>query len=137
MSAEGFQVIDTEKVDDSIIKRDSMKIYYQSGANVDAEKSQIKFCFEENHNFIQKVNSYLEFDKRVSRAGGNPFTNVAPGNDITRLAKNAFAYTLHDARLSSSTRVEIEQNKYVSPISTIMRLVTQKYGDLSTYFKIY
>ena len=32
--------------------------------------------------------------------------------------------------------MEIEQNKYVGPISTIMRLVTQKDGNLSTYFDI-
>ena len=65
MSAEGFQLIDNEKIDDSIIKRDFIKIYHQSGANVDAENSQIKFYFGENHNFIQVGNGYLEFDIRV------------------------------------------------------------------------
>ena len=40
MSAEDFQLIDDEKIDDSIIKRDFIKIYHQSGANVDAESSQ-------------------------------------------------------------------------------------------------
>ena len=136
MSAEDFQLIDNEKIDDSIIKRDFIKIYHQSGANVDAENSQIKFYFGENHNFIQVGNGYLEFDIRVRRADGNAFTIVAPGNDIIRLVNNAFAYTIHDARISSSSGVEIEQNKYVGPISTIMRLVTQKDGDLSTYFDI-
>ena len=63
-------------------------------------------------------------------------TIVAPGNDIIRLVNNAFAYTIHDARISTSAGVEIEQNKYVGSISTIMRLVTQKDGDLSTYFDI-
>ena len=43
MSAEDFQLIDNEKVDDSIIKRVFIKIYHQSGANVDAENSQILF----------------------------------------------------------------------------------------------
>ena len=41
MSAEDFQLIDTERSDDSIIKRDFIKFYHQSGANVDAENSQI------------------------------------------------------------------------------------------------
>ena len=49
---------------------------------------------------------------------------------------NAFAYTIHDARISTSAGVEIEQNKYVGPISTIMRLVAEKDGNLSTYFDI-
>ena len=135
MSAEDFQLIDDSKIDDSIIKRDFIKIYHQSGANVDAENSQIKFYSGENHNFIQVGNAYLEFDIRVRRANGNAFAiGLAPGGDIIRLVNNAFAYTIHDARISSSAGVKIEQNKYVGPISTIMRLVTQKDGDLSTYF---
>ena len=137
MSAEDFQLIDDSKIDDSIIKRDFIKIYHQSGANVDAENSQIKFYFGENHNFIQVGNGYLEFDIRVRRADGNAFAiGIAPGADIFRLVNNAFAYIIHDARISSAAGVEIEQNKYVGPVSTIMRLVTQKDGDLSTYFDI-
>ena len=73
MSAEDFQLIDDEKIDDSIKKRDFIKIYYQSGANVDAENAQIKFYFGENHNFIQVSNGYLEFDLRVRKANGNGF----------------------------------------------------------------
>ena len=93
MSAEDFELIDDEKIDDSIIKRDFIKTCHQSGANVDAENLQIKFYFGENHNFIQIGNGYLEFDIRVRRADGNPFAIVAPGNDIIRLVNNAFAYT--------------------------------------------
>ena len=137
MSAEDFQLIDDSKIDDSIIKRDFIKIYHQSGANVEAENSQINIYFGENHNFIQVGNGYLEFDIRVRRVNGIAFAiGLAPGGDITRLVNNAFAYTIHDARISSSAGVEIEQNKYVGPISTIMRLATQKDGDLSTYFDI-
>ena len=132
MSAEDFQLMDTEKIDDSIIKRDFIKIYHQSGANVDAENSQIKFYFGENHNFIQVGSGYLEFDLRVRLDNDN---NFADGN-LIRLVNNAFAYTIHDARISTSTGVEIEQNKYVGPISTLMRLVTHKDGDLSTFFDI-
>ena len=136
MSAEDFQLIDIEKIDDSIIKRDFIKLYHQSGANVDAENSQIKFYFGENHYFFQVGNGYLDFDIKKRRDYGNAFIIVAPGNDIIRLVINAFAYTIHGARISTSRGVEIEQNKYVGPMSTIMRLVTQKDGDLSTYFDI-
>ena len=55
---------------------------------------------------------------------------------MVKLVNNAFAYTIHDARTSSSSGVEIEQNKLVGPVSTIMSLVTQRDGDLSTYFDI-
>ena len=84
MSAEDFQLKNIEIFDDSIIKRDFIKIYHQSGANVDAENSQIKFCFGENHNFIEVGKGYLEFDIRIRRADGNAFTIVAPGNDKIR-----------------------------------------------------
>ena len=33
--------------------------------------------------------------------------------------------------------MEFEQNKYVGPISTIIRLVTENDGDLSRYFDIF
>ena len=136
MSAEDFQLIDIEKIDDSIMKQHFIKTYHQSGANVDAEKSQVNFYLGENLKFFQVGSGYLEFDIRVRRADGNPFTFAAPRNDIKRLVKNAFAYTIQNATISTTTGVEIEQNKYVGPISTIMRLVTQKDGDLSKYFDI-
>ena len=137
MSANDFQLIDDEKIDDSIIKRDFIKTYHQSGANVDAENSQIKFYFGENHTFIQVGKGYLELDIRIRKADGDPFNiGLAPAGDTIRLVKNAFAYTIHVARISSSAGFENEQNKYVGPISSIMRLVTQKDGDLSTYFDI-
>ena len=122
--------MDDEKIDDSIMKRDFIKIYHQSGADVNNENSNIKFYFGENHNFNQTGNWYLEFDIRIRLDNDN---NFADGNAI-RLLDNAFAYTIHDARISTSAGVEIEQNKFVGPVSTIMRPVTQKDGDLSTYF---
>ena len=93
------------------------------------------FCFGENHNSIQVGNGYLEFDIRIRKTDGGPFT-IAPRLDTIRLVNNAFAYTIHDARISTSAGAEIEQNIYVGAISTIMGLVTQKDGDLSTYFDI-
>ena len=109
-----------------------MKIYHQSGANVDAENSQIKFYFGENHNFIQVGNGYLEFDIRVRLDNDNNFGDA----NVIRLINNALAYVIHEAGTSTAAGVEIERNKFCGPISTIMRLVTQKDGDLSTYFDI-
>ena len=64
------------------------------------------------------------------------FSITAPGHDVIRLVNNAFAYTIYDARISISSGVENEQDKFVGPVSTIMRIVTQKDGDFSTYFDI-
>ena len=100
MSAEDIQLIDNEKIDDSIMKRDFKKIYHQPGANVDTENSQIKFYFGENHNFFQVGNGYLEFDIKIRKADNTIFAN---GN-VIRLVNSAFAYTIRDARVSTSSR---------------------------------
>ena len=81
-------------------------------------------------------NEYLEYDIKIRKDKNDNFSITAPGHDIIRLVKNAFAYTVHEARISTSSGVEIEQNKIVGPVSTKMRLVTQKDVDLSTYFGI-
>ena len=132
MSAEDFHLLDDEQIDDSIIKQDSIKIYHQSGANVDNENSNVKLFFEENHNFIQVGNGYLEFDTKIRKADNTNFVNA----EVIILVNNAFPNIYHDARISTSSGVKIEQNKFVRRISTLMRLVTQKDGDLSTYFDI-
>ena len=67
MSAEDFQFIDDSKIDDSIIKRDFIKIYHQHGAEVNNENQNIKFYFGENLNYIQLGNAYLEIDMEVAR----------------------------------------------------------------------
>ena len=52
MSAVDFQLVDDEKIDDSITKPDFKKNYHQSGAKVNNENSKINICFRENHNLI-------------------------------------------------------------------------------------
>ena len=128
MSAEDFQLIDDSKIDDSIIKRDFIKIYHQHGAEVNNENQNIKFYFGENLNYIQIGNSYLEIDITVRKADGTNFTNA----DLIRLINNALAYVFQEGRISTAAGVEIEHNKNVGNVSTIMRLSTQKDGDLSS-----
>ena len=130
MSAEDFQLIDESKIDDSNIKRDFIKTYHQHGAEIDNEKQNIKFSFGENLNFIQIGNSYLEIDILVRKADRTNFNNA----DEIRLAKNGLAYIFQEGRLSTSAGTEIEHKKNLGNVSTIMRLLTQKDGDLSSYF---
>ena len=130
MSAEDFQLIDDLKIDDSIIKRDFIKIYHQHGAEVNNENQNIKFYFGENLNYIQIGNSYLEIDLEVARDDGNNFADA----DEIRLVNNVLAYVFQEGRISTSAGTEIEHNKNLGNVSTIMRLLTQKDGDLSSYF---
>ena len=46
MSAEDFQLIDDSKIDDSIIKRDLIKIYHQHGAEVIMKIKKSNFISE-------------------------------------------------------------------------------------------
>ena len=129
MSAEGFQLIDYSRIDDSIIKRDFIKKYHQQGAEVN-ENQKIKFYFGENLNCVQIGNGYLEIDREVKKVDEINFTKA----DQIRLFNNGIAYLFQEARLSTSSGTEIENNKYLGAVSTIMRLLTQKDGDLSSYF---
>ena len=123
-------MIDDPKIEDSIIKRDFIKIYHQHGAEVNNENQNIKFYFGENLNYIQIGNAYLEIDKVVKRADGNNFSDA----DGITLVNNALAYVFQEGRISTSAGTETEHNKNLGNVSTIMRLLTQKDGDLSSYF---
>ena len=57
-------------------------------------------------------------------------------NEFIRLIRSLFAFTILDARMSKSSGTEREHKKFVDPVSTIIRFLTHKDGDLSTYFDI-
>ena len=57
MSAEDFKLIDDSKIDDSIIKRDLIKICHQHGAEVNIENQNRNVYFGENLNYIQIGNN--------------------------------------------------------------------------------
>ena len=130
MSAEYFLLIDDSKIVDSIIKRDFIKMYHQHGAEVNNQNQNILFYFGENLNYIQIGNSYLEVDMEVRKTDGANFSNA----DQIRLVNNGLAYIFQEGRLSTSAGTEIEHNKNLGNVSTIMRLLTQKDGDFSSYF---
>ena len=130
MSFEDFQLLDNEAFDNSIIKRDFVKIDHQQGAQLNQPDQNIEFIFGENSNFYQIGNSYLEFDITVRREDDANFTD----NSHIRMTNNAFAYCFKEAVLSTTSGGDIEHNKYVGPISTIMRAITSKDGDLISQF---
>ena len=118
MSLEDFQLLDNETFDNSIIKRDFLKIYHQQGAQLNQSDQNVEFIFGENNNFHQIGNAYLEFDITVRREDNANFTN----NSRIRLINNAFAYCFKETRLSRTSGSDLEHNKYVGQVSTIMRV---------------
>ena len=110
MSLEDFQLLDNEPFDNSILKRDFLKVYHQQGAQLNDADQNIEFMFGENNNFHQIGNSYLEFDItiRPQRAA-----DAFDGNSPIRLTNIGFAYVFQEARLSTST-TDLEHNKYLA-----------------------
>ena len=102
MSVEDFRLLDNEPFDNSIIKRDFLKIYHQQGAQLNQSDQNIEFIFGEN-NYHQVGNSFLEFDITVRREDDANFTN----NSRIRLMNNAFAYCFKEARLAITSGSDI------------------------------
>ena len=130
MSLEDFQLLNDETIDNSIIKRDYSKIYKRQGDQLNQSDQNIEFIFGENNNYYQIGNAYLEFNITVRK---NDDTNFHDDDPI-RLVNNAFAFCFKEARLSTSIGGDIEINKFCGPISTIMRAISNKDGDLLSQF---
>ena len=129
MSLEDFQFVDNEPFDNSIVKREYLKLYHQQGANLNDPDQNVEIIFGENKNYHQIGNAYLEFDITVRDTTG-AFTNASN----IRLIKNALAYCFKEARFSTPGGSYLEHIKYVGQVSTIMRLLTCKDSDLSSCF---
>ena len=130
MTIEDFQLLDNEPIDNSIIKRDFLKVYHQQGAQLNDADQNIEFVFGENNNFHQIGNAYLEFDITVrAQNAADAFDKNSP----IRLTNNGFAYVFQEATLSTTT-TDLEHNKYCGQLSTIMRLVSSRDGDLLSQF---
>ena len=81
-----FSINDNEPNDNSIMKRDYIKVYHQQRANLNDSNQNIDFMFGENKNYQQIGNVYLEFDITVRNAAANFFDA-----SVIRLVNNAFA----------------------------------------------
>ena len=130
MSLEGFQLLDNEPFDISIIKRDFTKIYHQQGAQLNQSDRNIEFIFGENNNYHQTGNGYLEFNITV-RKNDNTNSHI---EDPIRLVNNGYAFCFKEARLSTTIGGDIEHNKFCGQISTIMKVASNKDDDLLSQF---
>ena len=127
MSLENFRFFDNEPFDNSILKRDHLKIYHQHGANINDPDQNVEFIFGENNNYYQFFNAYLEFDITVRDTAG-VFTNAS---NIT-LLNNALAFCFKEASLFTTGKSDLEHINYVGHVGPIMRFSTCKGGDLSS-----
>ena len=109
---------------------DYTKRYHQQGAQLNQSDQNIELIFSENHNYHQRGNAYLEFNNTVRKNDTTNFHN----EDAIRLVNNAFAFCFEEERLSSILGSDIEHNKFCCQVSTILKSISSKYGDLLSQF---
>ena len=130
MALEGFQVLDNEPLDKSIIKRDYRKKYHRQGDQFNQSDQNIEFIFGENNNYHQIGNAYLDFNITVRK---NDDTNFHYDDPI-RLLNNGFVFCFKEAHLSTSLGSDIDINKFCGQVSTIIRAISNKDVDLASQF---
>ena len=133
MSLDDFQLIDNETIDNSIIKREFLKIYHQQAATLNDSDQNVEYMFGENNNCHQIGNAYLQYELTVEKDVANVADRIFVDADVIRLVNNALAYWFKEARLSVTEGSDIEHNKYCGQVSTILRVLTIKDGDLLSH----
>ena len=132
MSLEDFQLLDNEPLDNSIIKSDFTEIYHRQWDQLNQSDQNFKLIFGENNNYHQIGNAYLEFNITVRKNG----TTNLHTDDPIRLVNNGFAFCFKEARLTTSIEGDIDFNKFCGQVSTIMRGISNKDGDLLSQLDI-
>ena len=131
MSLEDFELLDNETVDNSIFKRDFIKVYHQQGAQLNDPDQNIEFIFGDNNNYHQIGSSYLQFDILVRPQLA---ADALADDSRIRLVKNAFAHCFKEGVINTTGGMEIENIKFLGQVSTIMKSLTSKDGDLLSQF---
>ena len=136
MSSEHFQLIDNERIHNSIVKRDFYKLCHQQGALLNDLDRNVQFIFGEYNKYHQVENSHLGFDITKREADGIKFnfTNDPATKEVTRLVNNVLVFCFKEAALSTTGGMEVDVVKSLGPVSTIMRVLTSKDGDLFSHF---
>ena len=134
MSLKDFQLIDNEPIDNGNIKRDYSKVYHQQGGNLNDSNQSVEFIFGENNNYHRIGNAYLELDLTIRKVFEIPNNPNFINTDQIRLLNDAFVFCFTQATLSTTGGMDLEDIKYVGQVSTIMRLLTSKDNDSSSYF---
>ena len=88
MSSEDFQLLDNEPIDNSVIERNFTKLYHRQRDQLNQSYQNIEFYFDENNNYHQIGNSYLELNITVRK---NDDTNFHY-DDPVHLVNNGFRF---------------------------------------------
>ena len=98
-------------------------------AQLNHTNQNIEFSFGENDNYLQIGKGYLEFDIGVRKIDNSNFHY----DDPIRSVNDAFAFCFKEARLSTTIGSDFEHNKFCGQVSTIMKVISNKDGDLLSH----
>ena len=76
------------------------------------------------------IKDYLEFNITVRKNDGTNFHNEDP----IRLVINGYAFCFKEAHLNTTFGSDIEHNKFCGQVSTPMKVISNKDGDLLSQF---
>ena len=121
---ENFELLDNELIKISVIERD----FHQKGANLNNPDQKIEFIPGEISNYHQIEIAYLQIDITVLKADGTNFKIICDPatNELNRLVNNGFSYCFKEGRLGKTCISDLEHNKYVGNISTIMTVLPSR-----------
>ena len=94
----------------------------------------IDFSFGENNNYHRVGVSHFENELKVEKDVDVAASRILVNEDVIRLVNNTFAYCFKEALSGMTGGSVIEHNKFCGPISTTMRSLTSKSGDLLSHF---
>ena len=130
MRLEVFQLLNNEPLDNRILKRDFTKIKNRQGDQLNQSDQNIEVIFAENYNYHQYGNAYLEFNITVRKNDDTNFHYDGP----VRLVNIGFAFCFKEARLGTTIGSDIEIKKFFGQISSLMRAISNKDGDLLSQY---
>ena len=90
----------------------------------------IEHIFSKNNNNHQIGNGFIEIDITVRQSD----TTIFHIEDPTRLENIGYAFCLKEARSSTTIGSDIEHNNLCDQVSTIMKVISNKDGDLLSQF---
>ena len=99
--------------------------------NINDSDQKIDILFREKNIYHPIGNAYLQYELTTEKDVAN---RVLVNGEAIRLVNNTFAYCFRGAHLGTTGGNDIEHNKYVGQVSTIMRALTSEDGDLLSHF---
>ena len=94
-----------------------------------------EFIYSENINNHQIGKAQVQYEINVRKVVAFPESPNFLETDEISLVNFAFAYCFKEARLATTGGSDTEINKYPGQVSPIMRILTDKDGNLMSYFQ--